>query len=64
MTVWRADAHAQVQTLVSVLRMATVLEECNTEKQRSVVLFLWAKDSMQRIFIKRCFLFTVGSVVA
>jgi hypothetical protein len=23
--------------------MATVLEECTTEEQRSVVLFLWAK---------------------
>jgi hypothetical protein len=23
--------------------MATVLEECGTEEQRSVVLFLWAK---------------------
>jgi hypothetical protein len=23
--------------------MATVLEQCNTEEQRSVVLFLWAK---------------------
>jgi hypothetical protein len=38
--------------------MVTVLEECSTEEQRSVV----QRDSMQRIFIKKCFLFTVGSV--
>jgi hypothetical protein len=34
---------AQVPRLVSVVKMATVLEECTTEEQRSVVLFLWAK---------------------
>jgi hypothetical protein len=39
--------------------MATVLEECTIEEQRSVVRFLWA---MQGIFIKKCFLFRVGSV--
>jgi hypothetical protein len=33
---------AHVQTLVSVVKMATVLEECTTEQQRSVVRFLWA----------------------
>jgi hypothetical protein len=43
--------------------MATVLEECNTEEQRSVVRFFYGqKDSVRRIFIKKCFLFTVGSV--
>jgi hypothetical protein len=43
--------------------MATVLEECITEEQRSVVLFFSAqKDSMKRILIKKCVLFTVGSV--
>jgi hypothetical protein len=41
--------------------MAAVLE-CNTEEQRSVVLFCVQKDSFQRIFIKKCLLFTVGSV--
>jgi hypothetical protein len=44
-----------------VAKMATVLE-FTTEEQRSVVLFCGQKDSMQRIFIKKCFLFTVGSV--
>jgi hypothetical protein len=42
--------------------MTTVLEEYATEKQRSVVCFCRLKDLMQRIFIKKCFLFTVGSV--
>jgi hypothetical protein len=41
--------HAHVQRLVSVVKMATVLEEYNNEEQRSIVL----KDSMQRIFIKQ-----------
>jgi hypothetical protein len=47
--------------LVSVVKL-TVLEVCTTEEQHSVVRFLWAKDSMQRMFMKKCFLFTVGSV--
>jgi L-rhamnose isomerase len=42
--------------------MATILEECTTEKQRSVMRFLVVKDSMRRIFVKKCFLFMVGSV--
>jgi hypothetical protein len=44
--------------------MATVLEECTTEEQRSVVLFFFGgqEDSMRKIFMKKCFLFTVGSV--
>jgi hypothetical protein len=36
-----ADVHDH--RLVSVIKMATVLEECNTEEQHSVVRFLWAK---------------------
>jgi hypothetical protein len=52
------DAHAHIQRLVLVVKMATVVKECNTEKQRSVVLFLWAK----RHNSKKCFLFMVGSV--
>jgi hypothetical protein len=37
MTVLVADAHAYCQSLVSVVKMATVLE-CTTEDQRCVVL--------------------------
>jgi hypothetical protein len=43
MTVYVADAHARVQRIVSVVSMATVLEENTTREQRSVVRFLWAK---------------------
>jgi hypothetical protein len=32
-----------IQRLVSVVKMATVLEEYVTKKQHSVVRFLWAK---------------------
>jgi hypothetical protein len=37
MTVEVADAHAHGQRLVSVVKVATVLDECTTEEQRSVV---------------------------
>jgi hypothetical protein len=37
------DAHAHVQRLVSVVKMATVLEEYATEEQLSVVRFFWTK---------------------
>jgi hypothetical protein len=43
MRVQVADAHAHVQKLVSVVKMATVLEGCTTEEERSVVRFLLAK---------------------
>jgi hypothetical protein len=36
--------------------MVTVLWECSTEDERSVVFFYRLKDSMQRIFIKKWFL--------
>jgi hypothetical protein len=43
--------------------MATVFQECTAEERRSVVRFLWGQeDSMQRIFIEKCFLFMLGSV--
>jgi hypothetical protein len=42
--------------------MATVLEEYSTEEQNSVVRFCVQKDSMQRIFMKKCFMFTLKSV--
>jgi hypothetical protein len=43
MIVYVADVHAHVQRLVSVVRIATVLEECSTEEHHSVIHFLWAK---------------------
>jgi hypothetical protein len=43
--------------------METVFEEYTTEEQRPVVRFSCGQmDSMQRIFIRKCFLFTVGTV--
>jgi hypothetical protein len=59
MTVWVADVHGYVQRLVSVVNMAAVVEEYTIKEQRSVVRFCGQKDSMQRISIKKCFLFTV-----
>jgi hypothetical protein len=62
-TVLEADAHAHVQRLVSVVRMATVFEECATEEQRCVVLlFLWAKGLNVDSIHMKYLLFTVGSV--
>jgi hypothetical protein len=34
---------SHVQRLVSVVKMATVLEECIIEKHRSAAHFLWVK---------------------
>jgi hypothetical protein len=62
MTVKAPDTHAHVQRLVSVVKMVTMLEECNTQEQLSVVHFLWAKGLMQRIFINKKLVFMVGSV--
>jgi hypothetical protein len=42
--------------------MATVLEAYTTEEQHSLCVFCGQKDSMQRIFIKKCFLFRVESI--
>jgi hypothetical protein len=43
MTVYVADEQAHVQRLVSVVKLATVLEGYTTEEQRPVVRVLWAK---------------------
>jgi hypothetical protein len=37
MIVYVAEAYALVQMLISVVKMTTLLEESNTEEQRSVV---------------------------
>jgi hypothetical protein len=42
-----ADAHAQVQRLVSVLKMATVLEESTAEDQGSIVRFIFVSKRTQ-----------------
>jgi hypothetical protein len=56
--------HAHIQRLVSVVKMATVLEECTTEEKHSVVCFflaegLSAKDihkEMFPVYSGKCFL--------
>jgi hypothetical protein len=44
MTVQVADTHAHIQRVVSVVKMATVLEECAAEEQRPLLRLLWAKE--------------------
>jgi hypothetical protein len=46
MTVYVADAHAHFQMLVSVVKMATVFDECTTEEQCSVVRFCGKKKRL------------------
>jgi hypothetical protein len=55
MAVYVADAHAPVQRLISVVKMATVLEECTREEQRYAVLFLWAKGHNAKSIHKEMF---------
>jgi hypothetical protein len=63
MIVQVADMRTHVQRPVSVVKMATVLEDCTTKEQRSAVpFFCGQKDSMQRLLIKKRFLLTGGSV--
>jgi hypothetical protein len=63
MTVNVADAHVHVPRFISVVKMATVLEEYTTEEQGPVVRLLWKKkNSMQMTIIKKYFLFAVGGV--
>jgi hypothetical protein len=47
--------HVHIQRLVSVVKMMTVLEECSTEEQRSVVGFLWAKGLKAKDIHKEIF---------
>jgi hypothetical protein len=47
MTVEVADAHAYMQRLVSIVKMATLLEKCTTEEQRSVVRFFFCEKYTQ-----------------
>jgi hypothetical protein len=42
--------------------MVTMFEVYTTEEGRSVVRFCGQKDPMQKMFIKKCFLITIGSI--
>jgi hypothetical protein len=58
-----ADAHVQVQRLVSVVKWRPCLRTVLPKRSVLVcILFCGQKDLMERIFIKKCFLFMVGSV--
>jgi hypothetical protein len=50
-----------VQRLVSVVKMANVLEDVLPKSRDRLCGFCVQKDSVQSIFINKCFLFTVGS---
>jgi hypothetical protein len=41
-------AHTHVQSLISVVKMATMLEDCTTKEQRSVVRFFFVIKTIQR----------------
>jgi hypothetical protein len=41
MTLYYADANVRVQRLVSLVKMATVVEACTTKEQYSVVRFFF-----------------------
>jgi hypothetical protein len=57
-----SNAYAHVQRLVFGVKVVTVLEDSTTEEQRFLCVFCGQKDSLQMIFVKKCFLFTGGSV--
>jgi hypothetical protein len=48
MAVYVADAHARVQRLVSVVKMAIMLEDCTAEEQRSVMRFSVGKRTQYK----------------
>jgi hypothetical protein len=54
MTVSVADAHAHIQRLVSVVKLATVLEDCTTEEKRSDVRFLLEKGLSVKDIYEKC----------
>jgi hypothetical protein len=55
MTVLVAGAHAHVQRLVSVVKMATVLEGYTTEEHGNVVFFCGQKNSVTKEVHKEMF---------
>jgi hypothetical protein len=60
-TVQVTNAHAPVQKLVSEVKRRSCLGSV-IPKSRVLLGFCGQNDSMQSIFIKKCVLFTVGSV--
>jgi hypothetical protein len=50
MTVYAAGAHAHVQRLVSVFKMATIVDDYVTEKQQSFVRFFIDKRTRYKSY--------------
>jgi hypothetical protein len=50
MAVQVTEAHAHVQRLVSVVKIATVLEECSNEEQRSGVRFFVGRRAQCKFY--------------
>jgi hypothetical protein len=63
-TVQVAGAHVLVQRLVSIVKMVTVLEECSTEEQHSVIRFLWAKGLNAEDIHKEMFPVYIGKCLS
>jgi hypothetical protein len=55
MSVYVAHAHAHVQRLVSVVKMATVLEGVLTKSSILLCVLLWAKELNAKDFHKEMF---------
>jgi hypothetical protein len=64
MTVQVADAHVHVHRLVSVVKMATVLEDCTNEEHCSVVRFLRAKRLNAKVVHKEMLLVYCGKCLS
>jgi hypothetical protein len=64
MTGYVEEEDAHVQRLVSVVKTATVLEGVLSKSSVLFCVLCGQKDSMQRTFIKKCFMFTVGNVLS
>jgi hypothetical protein len=62
MTVYVADTHAHVQRLVSVVKMAILLDKCTTEEKHCCAFFLWEKELNEKNIHNEMFSFTMGSV--
>jgi hypothetical protein len=64
MTVNVEDAYAHVHRLLSVVKLATVLEEYTTEEQRYVVRLFWAKGLKVKDIHKQMFPFHGGKCLS
>jgi hypothetical protein len=64
MTISVTDANSHVQKLVSVVKMAAMLEVCTTEERRTVVRFVWTKGLNAKDIHKEMFPVYVGKCLS